>query len=129
MIASGGVDSNIKIYDHRNSKIMRIFEDLHSGKRKKYKIVITKIDNTLDSICCVRWSRSGDLLASASYDKTAKLLDFKTGKVIYTGDSPNDSKWPNIMFLRFFSRMRQFSMFSLTIDMESRTRLGTTNHS
>mgnify|MGYP003933335187 FL=1 len=27
------------------------------------------------------------MIATASYDKTAKLLDFKTGKVIYTGSN------------------------------------------
>ena len=32
----------------------------------------------------MRWRPSGDKLASASWDNTAKLLDFKTGKVLYT---------------------------------------------
>ena len=47
---------------------------------------------SLDWIYCVRWSPSGDKLASASNDKTAKLLDIKTGKVLYTGNTSNGSK-------------------------------------
>ena len=31
-------------------------------------------------------------MASASHDKTAKLLDMKTGKVFYTGVAPDGSK-------------------------------------
>ena len=41
---------------------------------------------------CVRWSPSGDKVASASEDKTIKLLDFKTGKVLYTGNTSDNSK-------------------------------------
>lgn len=44
-------------------------------------------------IHCVRWSPTGDMLASASKDKTVKLLDFGTSKVIYTGTAAEDSKF------------------------------------
>ena len=33
----------------------------------------------------MRWSPSGDMIASASRDKTVALLDIKTGKKLYTG--------------------------------------------
>ena len=46
----------------------------------------------LEWIRCVRWSPSGDMLASAAEDKKVKLLDFKTGKVLYTGKTSDDSK-------------------------------------
>ena len=49
---------------------------------------------SLDAIYCVRWSPSGDKLASAFLDKTVKLLDFKTGKVLYTGNTSDKSKLP-----------------------------------
>ena len=39
----------------------------------------------LDTVYCVRWSQGGDMLATVSSDGTAKILDFKTGKVLYTG--------------------------------------------
>lgn len=39
----------------------------------------------LGLIHCVRWNLSGDMLASISTDQKCKLLDFKTGKVLYTG--------------------------------------------
>ena len=41
--------------------------------------------NPLASINCVRWSSSGDTFATASDDQSAKVIDFKTGKVIYSG--------------------------------------------
>ncbi len=40
----------------------------------------------------MRWSPSGDMIASASGDKTAKLLDFNTGKVLHTGTASDGSK-------------------------------------
>ena len=46
----------------------------------------------LGLINCVRWSPSGDKLASASDDKTINLLDFKTGKVLYAGKTSDKSK-------------------------------------
>ena len=44
-------------------------------------------------INCVRWSPSGDMIASASEDKTVALLDFKTGKKLYTGNTSDGSKF------------------------------------
>lgn len=37
----------------------------------------------------MRWSPRGDMLATAFRDTSVKLLDFKTGKVLYTGDTAN----------------------------------------
>ena len=44
-------------------------------------------------MCCVRWNASGDMIASASADKTAALLDFKTGKKLYIGSTSNGGKF------------------------------------
>ncbi len=61
-----------------------------------------KIDTTLDYIGCVRWHPSGEILASSSKDKTAKIIDFKTGKVIYTGISADGSNISYISSDDFF---------------------------
>lgn len=50
-------------------------------------------------INCVRWSPTGDMLAGASEDKTAALLDFKTGKKFYTGNTSDQSKSPLLLNL------------------------------
>ena len=54
-------------------------------------------------IYCVRWSPSGDMIATASHDSAASLWNFKTGKVLYTGYSADESncyllqKWNAIL--------------------------------
>ncbi len=40
----------------------------------------------------MRWNPSGDMIASASSDNTAKLLDFKTGEVLHTGITSHEGK-------------------------------------
>ena len=47
----------------------------------------------LDDINCVRWSPNGDMLATASNDMTAALLDFKTGKQLYAGNTSDERKF------------------------------------
>ena len=47
----------------------------------------------LDSVLCVKWNQSGDLLATASSDGTAKLIDFKSGKTVGAGITPDGSKF------------------------------------
>lgn len=41
---------------------------------------------------CVRWDPTGARLATASDDKTAKAIDAKTGKVIHSSTTPDQSK-------------------------------------
>ncbi len=43
-------------------------------------------------INCVRWSSSGDMIASASEDNTVKPWDFKTEKVLHTGTTSDRGK-------------------------------------
>ena len=56
--------------------------------KQKFKVRIF----ILDPIRCVRLSPSGDKIATSSKDKAVKLLDFKTGKVLYTGYTSDESK-------------------------------------
>lgn len=39
----------------------------------------------------MRWSPAGDMIATSSWDKTVALLDFKTGKPLYTGETSDGS--------------------------------------
>ena len=64
----------------------------------------------------MRWSPNGDKLASASGDKRVKLLDFKTGKVLYTGKTSDESKLSIsecIIVIQKLYRPRLFSLFHL----------------
>ena len=98
LLASCGYDKIINIFDKRVSKIIKTFRGffggLHSGKNINLFKKLTFKLLFLDYVNCVRWSPSGDKLASASEDQTVKLLDFKTGKVLYTRKTSDKSKLP-----------------------------------
>ena len=57
------------------------------------KLALTSNCYFIDDIYCVRWSPSGDIIASASLDNTGALLDFKTGKKLYAGKTSDGSKF------------------------------------
>lgn len=87
LLASGG-SSETRIFDKRKSKIVNTFKDIHASKRQLNLIFITLPER----INCVRWSPNGDMLASASHDTKVKLLDVKTGKVLYTGKTSDERR-------------------------------------
>jgi WD40 repeat protein len=116
LLVSGGWDKIIKIFDKRESKIVKTFEGVHSSKElhpifcfhplprfcllfNLFKLFLHashfnyRFENILDFIYCVHWNPSGDMIASASGDGKAKLLDFKTGKVLHTGTTSDRSKY------------------------------------
>lgn len=92
LLAADGIDRKIKVYDKRVSTIIKRFE-VHSGIEYSFeKMLIKQFDMRLDVVCSVRWDARGSMLASSSFDKTVKLLDFGTGKIMYTEDAPLNSK-------------------------------------
>ena len=94
MLAAGGADKNVKIFDKRESKIVQTFAGNHTSNVFLFnKSFLTSNCYYIGQINCVRWSPSGDMLASSSDDKTVALLDFKTGKKLYTGKTPDNSKF------------------------------------
>ena len=94
MLATGGEDKNVKIFDKRKSQIVQTFDGIHTGTIFLFnKSFLTSNCYYIDAISCVRWSPSGDMLASSSDDKTVALLDFKTEKKLYTGKTADDSKF------------------------------------
>ena len=105
LLASGGNDNNIKIFDKRESKIIKTFDDIHSGNN-------LDVLNFIPSAEFVRWSPSGDKLASASDDTTVKLLDFKTGKVLYTGNTSDGSKLFLPKYMIVIQKLYRRSLFS-----------------
>ena len=46
----------------------------------------------------MRWGPSGDMIASVSDDRTVALLDFKTGKKLYTGENFYGSKFHCLIY-------------------------------
>ncbi len=137
LLASGGQDSIIKIFDKRGSKIVKTFQGVHSSKELHSIFVFIRywgfvccliclififylqfddsFEITLDAVVCVRWNPSGDMIASSSWDKTAKLLDFKTGKVLHTGTNSDESKCLvyNINLLHLILRFGYFCLLHL----------------
>jgi WD40 repeat protein len=68
--------------------LFNLFELFFHASRFNYRF-----ENALGDIFCVRWNPNGDMIASASYDKAATLLDFKTGKVLHTGATSDGSNF------------------------------------
>ena len=87
LLASCGESKKVVIFDKRKAQIVQNFDNIHNGN-----ILLLVTDSPLThnhhlkgSITCVRWSPSGDMFATASFDGTIALVDFKTGKKLYTG--------------------------------------------
>ena len=94
LLAASGSDENVKIVDKRESKIVQTFAGNHKSNVFLFnKSFLTSNCYYIGTIYCVRWSPSGDMLASSSSDKTVVLSDFKTGKKLYTGKTPDNSKF------------------------------------
>ena len=93
MLAAGGWDNNVKIFDKRESKIVQTFDGIHTSNSFLFnEWFLTSYCYFIGFIYCVRWSPSGDMIASTSFDNTVQLLDFKTGKTIYTGNTSEGGK-------------------------------------
>ena len=111
LLAATGAGKIIQIYDKRALKLIKTFEKEHLGNiatswwPNLLILLLMLIDspgNKIGWINCVRWNANGDMLVTASNDKTAKLWDFKTGKMLYTGhtqDGSNSSR--HCWFLSF----------------------------
>lgn len=83
---------DIQIFDKRVSKIVKTFDDVHASKILLLNFDFLEFTHLLGDIYCVRWDPSGSLLASASSDQRARVVDFKTGKVLLTGTTSDGSK-------------------------------------
>ena len=83
---------DVKIFDKRESKIVQKFEGINESTIFN-KLFLLFISYPLDWINCVRWSPNGDMLASASGDKTVALFDLKVGKKVYTGKTSDESNF------------------------------------
>lgn len=70
----------MRIYDRRESKIVKVLERGLPGKKF---ILISRASSILTdkAIHCVRWDQKGELVATAPA-VAVKVTDFKTGKVI-----------------------------------------------
>ena len=98
MLAAAGEDQQVKIFEKRGSKVVQTFDGIHKGNIIFFwfnKSFLISYFYYIDSVSCVRWSPSGDMIASASLDKKVALLDFKTGKKLYTGTTTDWSKFPH----------------------------------
>ena len=95
MLAAGGTNKNVTIFDKRESKFVQTFDGIHTSNIVLFnRSFLTSNCYYIDLISCVRWSPSGDMIATASDDTTAALLDFKTGKNLYTGNTSDRRKFP-----------------------------------
>ena len=66
---------------------------------------------SLDTVLYVLWIPSGDKLATALYDELARVIDFKTGKLVYSEYTTEGSKEssPSVIILHIFTRTCQLT--------------------
>ena len=65
----------------------------------------------IDLVTCVRWESSGKTVATASWDKTAKIFDFATGKMLYREETSDGGKFLVILLLKFESKLAESVCF------------------
>ena len=94
LLVSAGAQKLVRIFDKRESKIVQTFDGIHTSNNFwcVNKEFLTSNCYYIGTIFCVRWSPSSDMIASASGDETAALLDFETGKKLYTRKTSDGSK-------------------------------------
>lgn len=94
LLAGGGYDQIVKIYDTRAGKIIKNIDGLHEGNSlvddSEEKLLC---EITAGPITCVRWNSAGKLIATASWDGTVKIIDFANpNQVLYSGETTELSK-------------------------------------
>ena len=95
-MASSGHDGKVKIFDKRKLEAVITFGGIHNSNIFSFvnnKLFLTSNSYLIGVVACVRWSPSGDWLASASWDSKVALLDFKTEKNLYVEKTPKGGKF------------------------------------
>lgn len=91
LLLIGGSQGDVKIFDKRSNSMECI---INPGKiLKLFNELFVKSDNFffLGGINCVRWSPSGEMIATAATSTFIRLLDLKTRKPYYTGITSDGS--------------------------------------
>lgn len=70
-------------------------------------------ENCQDEASCVRWNPNGDILAGAFNNGTVKLIDFKTGKFLWTRSDSYESDLFCVYFLILGIRSSYVCLFHL----------------
>ena len=64
-----------------------------------YRIALFDFVHNIDYMYGVRWDSKGERIVSASGDYTVKIIDFSSGKVIYTGATSDGRKKFNFLVI------------------------------
>ena len=94
LLASCGGDQDVKIYD-RVLNFVRKFEKLHQIKYYRFdsrELNFCLSIAYLDDVDCVRWSPRAVMIDTTSHDKTVKVVDFRTEKVLYSETTTKEGK-------------------------------------
>lgn len=89
----------IGIYDFREARITQKFKG--APKRNLSMLAISEFGEAIQStFWCARWSPDGNLIATASNDGNAKILDYRNGKTLFQTKICNLTIWLWLMYDR-----------------------------
>ena len=105
LLASCGESATVKVYDRRVSKVVKTIED--GRPSGTYIISPIFILYYIGWLYCVRWDWTGEMLAVASEDQTAKVIDFGSGKSLFTDTTKDGSNsfHLTIVFIKIFDNL------------------------
>ena len=83
----------------RSSIFLRTFIQVDKLMSKLLRVVLLDFACIKGTINCVRWDSKGERLVSASSDHKVKMIDFASGKILYTGATLDGRK---LSYSQFF---------------------------
>ena len=90
LLGSAQQNGSVNIYDIRTpDKLIKAFPLHKSNEMMNFglAILIPTHKYLLDWVRCIRWSADDTLIVTSSDDRTAKVTDFKTGNICYSGET------------------------------------------
>ena len=92
MLASCGGDNDIKLFDKREGKVVKIIPRVHNGYSLEKLSVVTYLYCGVSLYQYGEMEPYGRVLATGSDDRRLKCTDFRTEKILCDKNNPSNYK-------------------------------------